>query len=96
MCSAIEKRQINLAQYDVLTDIGNLRKIYSYCEGGVEACRIELERMGNMVILTRCDEKDMEDYNNPPDRPPSYGQAYEKLSKRLANKEDRCFRLISR
>lgn len=44
---------------DVVTDRNNLRKLLSFIEGNPEkSIRIDFQRVGNMLVLIRCDESD--------------------------------------
>ncbi len=94
MCAALVGRAVKFAQYDLLTDRNNLRKLYEFCSGERKsAFRIEVERIGNTVVLIRSEEKDRIELQP---KPVIYGRSFERVCARPAKREDLSSRVVVR
>ncbi|VDP37012.1 unnamed protein product [Soboliphyme baturini] len=54
-------QEVNFQEYDIITDCINLRKIFAFCKGEDEGgvFRVDLERVGRMVIANRVEGADV-------------------------------------
>lgn len=64
LCSILENRPINFRKYDIVTDRNNLRKLFNFCvryEALEKSFRIDVQRIGDVVVLIRNEQNDFRD-----------------------------------
>ena len=63
ICSSMSGKDLKFQDYDFCTDRNNLRKIYSIASStrsnGDGPCRIDIERVGNLIALIRVERTDV-------------------------------------
>ena len=58
--SASKKKEINFDDYDIVTDVVNLQKLFAFAqEAGDGLFRIDCERVGKTVLLSRMESSDL-------------------------------------
>ncbi len=86
---------MKFAQYDLLTDRNNLRKLFEFCwkNKPKKPFRIDVERIGNTVVFIRWEEEEDVGENSMQNE---YGRGFLEACSQPAHPDDLSSRLVVR